>query len=169
MPWSLISNDTKAQAAMQKAFDNAQMVTLSDWNHMTSDEIHDVAVTANIDPFCTDSILINGKGSVNCQDPAFIQSLVPPAILQLLGGGTLPFSNKGCAPLGRKFYNLMELTSMIWYLHRCGTSVPRLQHRVKFSRLTLEPDGLASTSSAPRQSLSLQVKSTIFSKNMILI
>lgn len=97
MPWPSISNDTNVQKAMQKAFDKPEMIMLSDWNHLTSQEVHDISVAANIDPFCTDSILVNGKGSVNCQDLAFIQSLIPPPILALLGG--LQYSAKGCAPL----------------------------------------------------------------------
>jgi hypothetical protein len=98
MPWKLISNDTKAQAAMQNAFNNPEMVVLSDWTHMTSQEIRDVSVAANIDPFCTDSVLVNGKGSVNCQPSSLIESLIPPPVLALLGPD-FPYSAKGCAPL----------------------------------------------------------------------
>lgn len=46
---------------------------------------------------CGDSILINGKGSVNCPGIPFIMSLVPPPVLPLLMGENL--TDKGCLPL----------------------------------------------------------------------
>jgi hypothetical protein len=87
MPWPSITNDTTVQEAMQKAFDKLEMVILSDWNHLTSQEVRDISVAANIDPFYTDSVLINCKGSINCQDLEFIESFIPPPIPALLGSG----------------------------------------------------------------------------------
>ncbi|KAH8815504.1 conidial pigment biosynthesis oxidase Arb2/brown2 [Xylogone sp. PMI_703] len=96
-PFDLISKDRSQQNKMEKAFNNPTMMTITDWSHFTSQEIRDVAVSANIDTICMDSILINGKGAVNCQDPKFIQTLIPPPIVPLLNG--LPYTDKGCLPL----------------------------------------------------------------------
>ncbi|RFU31991.1 hypothetical protein B7463_g4366, partial [Scytalidium lignicola] len=96
-PFGLISSDSGQKAAMKKAFNNPNMMMITDWSHFTSQEIRDISVSANIDPFCMDSILINGKGSVNCQDVAFLQTLIPPPLVPLLNG--LPYSDKGCMPL----------------------------------------------------------------------
>jgi hypothetical protein len=46
---------------------------------------------------CGDSILINGKGSVNCPGVPFIMSLVPPPVLPILLGQNL--TDKGCLPI----------------------------------------------------------------------
>jgi len=43
---------------------------------------------------CGDSILINGKGSVQCPGVEFLMSLVPPPVLPLLAGQNL--TDKGC-------------------------------------------------------------------------
>ncbi len=43
---------------------------------------------------CGDSILVNGKGSVNCPGVSFIMSLVLPPVLPILMGQNL--TDKGC-------------------------------------------------------------------------
>lgn len=43
-----------------------------------------------------DSLLINGKGSVNCQDQSLLNKLTPPPLLKLLNGSFV--SDKGCTP-----------------------------------------------------------------------
>lgn len=52
---------------------------------------------ANCSARCGDSILINGKGAVNCPGVPFLMSLVPPPVLPLLLGANL--TDKGCLPL----------------------------------------------------------------------
>lgn len=42
---------------------------------------------------CTDSILINGKGRVNCRDPAYLTAMVPAAMKSVLQG--MNFTAKG--------------------------------------------------------------------------
>lgn len=50
---------------------------------------------------CGDSILINGKGNVNCPGVPFLMSLVPPALEPVLQGQNL--TDKGCLPLTNTF------------------------------------------------------------------
>ncbi|OJJ30871.1 hypothetical protein ASPWEDRAFT_120138 [Aspergillus wentii DTO 134E9] len=92
-----ITNDTLAQFQIQKAIENPNLVLLSDWFHMTSEELRDIATSADIDPLCGDSILINGKGRVNCRDPGYLTSMVPPSLASILQG--MNFTTKGCLPL----------------------------------------------------------------------
>lgn len=45
----MISNDTEVQENLKKAELDPTPVMLSDWVHLTSEELRDVAVTANVD------------------------------------------------------------------------------------------------------------------------
>ena len=49
---------------------------------------------------CVDSLLINGKGSVNCQPQSLLNQLTPPPLLKILNGSTV--SDKGCTPPSQK-------------------------------------------------------------------
>jgi hypothetical protein len=48
-PFYLISNNTEDQGNLKSAELDPTPVVLSDWVHLTSDQLHDVAVSANID------------------------------------------------------------------------------------------------------------------------
>ena len=74
---------------MQNAEKKAQFAMLSDWDHLTSSEYRDVEVASGLDLFCVDSLLINGKGAVNCQPQAVLNALTPPPLLLLLNGSTV--------------------------------------------------------------------------------
>ena len=45
---------------------------------------------------CFDSLLVNGKGSVNCQPQELLNQLTPPPLLNLLNGSFV--SDRGCTP-----------------------------------------------------------------------
>ncbi|KAH7370139.1 laccase TilA [Rhexocercosporidium sp. MPI-PUGE-AT-0058] len=96
-PLGKISNSSEALHQLEEALDEAQPVLLSDWSHFTSERLTQVAEDANIDQLCGDSILINGKGSVNCPGVPFLMSLVPPPLLPILAGENL--TDKGCLAL----------------------------------------------------------------------
>ncbi|KAJ5367664.1 Multicopper oxidase type 2 [Penicillium brevicompactum] len=89
-----ISNDSAARNQMQKAIQDPNLLMLSDWFHNTSEELRQIALAANLDTICADSILINGKGRVRCVDPEYLTSLIPPQISPLLQGKNL--TDKGC-------------------------------------------------------------------------
>lgn len=100
---------------MQLASVNPELVFLSDWDHFTSAQLRDISIAADIDPLsvlhcficmdatantvlrCGDSLLINGKGNVNCPGVPFLMTLVPAAELPLLEGQNL--TDKGCLAL----------------------------------------------------------------------
>ena len=74
---------------MKQAEKKAQFALLSDWDHLTSSEYRAVEVDSGLDLFCVDSLLINGKGSVNCQPQELLNALTPPPLLKLLNGSTV--------------------------------------------------------------------------------
>ena len=74
---------------MQNAEKKVQFAMLSDWDHLTSSEFRDAEVASGLDLFCVDSLLINGKGAVNCQPQAVLNALTPSALLHLLNGSTV--------------------------------------------------------------------------------
>ncbi|CAG8048254.1 unnamed protein product [Penicillium olsonii] len=96
-----ISNDSLARSQIQKAFQDPQLLMISDWFHNTSEELRQISLSANIDTLCVDSILINGKGRVRCVDPGYLTSLVPPPLSPLLQGQN--FTAKGCLPTHNTF------------------------------------------------------------------
>jgi len=49
---------------------------------------------------CLDSLLINGKGAVNCQPQALLNNLTLPPLLKLLNGSFV--SDRGCTPMSPK-------------------------------------------------------------------
>ncbi|KAJ5347482.1 Multicopper oxidase type 2 [Penicillium brevicompactum] len=89
-----ISNDSAARNQIKKAIQDPKLLMLSDWFHNTSEELREIALSANLDTICADSILINGKGRVRCVDPEYLTSLIPPQISPLLQGKNL--TDKGC-------------------------------------------------------------------------
>ena len=89
-PFQLIANSTSSDvAAMQKAETKAQFALLSDWDHLTSSEYRAIEEASGLDLFCVDSLLINGKGAVNCQPQSVLNALTPPPLLALLNGSTV--------------------------------------------------------------------------------
>ena len=89
-PFGLIANSTESSInEMKEAEKKAQFAMLSDWDHLTSSEYRAVEVASGLDLFCVDSLLVNGKGSVNCQSQALLNALTPPPLLALLNGATV--------------------------------------------------------------------------------
>ncbi|GAB1315221.1 Multicopper oxidase [Madurella fahalii] len=98
-PFSLITADEKSLRAIEMAAAHPQPLLLGDFRHTTSYEIHRITREADIELTCYDSILFNGKGSVECWSPEKINSLLTPqqrGILQ--AGGATNFTPKGCIP-----------------------------------------------------------------------
>ncbi|OQE38914.1 hypothetical protein PENCOP_c007G01199 [Penicillium coprophilum] len=94
---SMISNDTRAHFQINNAIRDPELLMISDWFHNTSEELRDIAVSANIDTLCADSILINGKGRVRCVDSAYLTTLTPAPLVPLLQGKN--YTEKGCLPV----------------------------------------------------------------------
>ena len=91
---------------MKKAEASAKPVAVSDWTHLTSDEFLAAEEATGYDILwgllatfllakssqcssCVDAILINGKGSINCQSQQTLNQLTAPPLKKLLNGSTV--------------------------------------------------------------------------------
>ncbi|KAJ5279857.1 hypothetical protein N7478_005229 [Penicillium angulare] len=104
-PVSMISSDPTDIEAMENARRDPQLVLLSDWDHLTSDAYMQAEMDTGYDIFCSDSILVNGQGSVYCKDPEELTDMQAPEVKAILQGfwehhpDALPGNlNSGCIP-----------------------------------------------------------------------
>ena len=88
-PFGSISNNSSDIQLMQRAEYNPKLVLISDWNHFTSQEFLKIEKEANIDDFCMDAILVNGKGSEICLPQSEVDALTSPSLAPILNGTTL--------------------------------------------------------------------------------
>ncbi|GAD99533.1 laccase-1 [Paecilomyces variotii No. 5] len=95
-PFSLISNDSDELEVMRKAEDNTKPIILSDWRHLPSQKVWDAEEATGLDAYCANSLLINGKGSVNCLPRETINEFTSAAVKQVLNGSQL--TDMGCIP-----------------------------------------------------------------------
>ncbi|KAJ5691255.1 hypothetical protein N7488_011990 [Penicillium malachiteum] len=95
-PFSMISDDPAEISAMEEARRDPQIVVLSDWDHLTSDAYMQAERESGYDLFCSDSILINGQGSVYCKDPQELTDMQPAQIRAAINA---TLTDKGCDPL----------------------------------------------------------------------
>ncbi|EDN10655.1 predicted protein [Histoplasma mississippiense (nom. inval.)] len=95
-PFHKISDSEEEVERMRKAMLNPKTIFVSDWHHMTSKEYLQVSLDSGIDNFCTDSVLINGKGSVICKTQDELNKLTRPDQRNLLKDENL--TDKGCLP-----------------------------------------------------------------------
>jgi FtsP/CotA-like multicopper oxidase with cupredoxin domain len=65
-PFHLISSSKAAINAMIEAEKNVKPLAISDFNHFSSSQKLDMSYAAGLEDSCYDSILFNGKGSVQC-------------------------------------------------------------------------------------------------------
>lgn len=66
-PFHMISPDPQVQQRLREAEKGATPLLISDFTHLTSDEKWDMTQKAGLEISCYDSVLFNGKGSVQCQ------------------------------------------------------------------------------------------------------
>ncbi|KAJ5378929.1 laccase-1 [Penicillium cosmopolitanum] len=95
-PFKLISSDESKVEAMLQAERQTRPLILSDWRHLTSEQVWEAEVASGLDAPCVNSLLINGKGSVNCFDQNFINQMTSPAVKALLQGNNL--TDIACPP-----------------------------------------------------------------------
>ncbi|SLM39593.1 Multicopper oxidase, type 3 [Lasallia pustulata] len=95
-PFHLISSHDDDIKAMQKAEKNPALMLVTDWDYLTSWEYMDLQAKTNLSNFCSDSILVNGKGNVYCPGLDFLVSLETPYVQYALGN--VPVTAKGCFP-----------------------------------------------------------------------
>ncbi|KAI0768684.1 Cupredoxin [Trametes elegans] len=87
--------DVKAMVAAEA---NTHIFTVMDWRHRTSTEVNQIWETANVEPLCVDSILINGRGAVVCPPEEELK-----AFADARGFGDL--TPKGCLPIDSPIIN----------------------------------------------------------------
>ncbi|RMZ86951.1 hypothetical protein DV736_g5826, partial [Chaetothyriales sp. CBS 134916] len=95
-PFSLISNNSVDIQQMQEAEANVETILTSDWNRLTFNEFWEIQKSANIDNSCTDSFILNGKGSQYCLSTAELTENEAVQVSQILGSTSL--TAKGCIP-----------------------------------------------------------------------
>ncbi|KAI5920541.1 multicopper oxidase [Camillea tinctor] len=98
-PYSAITDDPVSLAAIADAERNRIPMLLSDWRHITSDREWEISQESRIEHICFDSILVNGKGNVNCVPPEQQSALMTPgqkALLSRVPGAQL--TDKSCLP-----------------------------------------------------------------------
>ncbi|MCJ1399074.1 hypothetical protein MMC11_002276 [Xylographa trunciseda] len=110
-PFGMITNNSNGIAAMKRAEANPKAVLISDWDKYTSAEYTSAEQASNLDLFCVDSILVNGKGAINCQPQALLNSLVNPNLGHLLMAANLTVSDKGCTPLNQAAFTEGEFNN----------------------------------------------------------
>ncbi|PNY22482.1 Uncharacterized protein TCAP_07121 [Tolypocladium capitatum] len=96
--WSHISNNTNDIRAMAKAAVNPELIIVSDWSRLTSDEYWKANIQSGLQLFCVDSILINGKGEVYCPPMDLLDAETVPDIKKYAFGPGGHVTDKGCFP-----------------------------------------------------------------------
>ncbi|KAI5363187.1 putative multicopper oxidase, type 1, multicopper oxidase, copper-binding, cupredoxin [Septoria linicola] len=101
-PFDRITSDSASLNALMRAEDNPQFVMVTDWQHVTSNELMAIQNRTNIDVYCAQSMLFNGHGAVNCLTTEQQRAALAPPFQQLYGPqGPLAgswFTPSGCAP-----------------------------------------------------------------------
>ncbi|KAL4860473.1 Cupredoxin [Aspergillus spectabilis] len=113
---SLITNDTFEQIQIYNAIQSPTM-------------LRKVAVSADIDTLCADSILINGKGRVNCRDPGVLTNMVPDSVKSVLQG--MEYTEKGCLRLTNTY-------AQTTFAHNFSAIPPSLFNECHAARLTIK-------------------------------
>lgn len=98
-PYALITNSSRSQAAITAAEKKRIPLLLSDWRHVTSMDEWASSQQTGMETPCFDSILINGKGRVQCSSKDERDKLITDAqkaILGIVPGAEL--TDKSCLP-----------------------------------------------------------------------
>lgn len=77
-PFHMISDDPEEIAAMERAADDPIVILASDWSYYNSTQYKKAVEKSQLQIFCVDSILINGKGSVFCPEHQWLIDMQLP-------------------------------------------------------------------------------------------
>ncbi|KAF1931350.1 multicopper oxidase [Didymella exigua CBS 183.55] len=84
---------------LEEAEASAAPLLLSDWRHRTSEETWADQLASGLESaICMDSLLVNGKGAVDCWSREEITKFTSPGIAPVLTLGGLEMTDKGCFP-----------------------------------------------------------------------
>ena len=83
---------------LEEAEASTMPLMLSDWRHRTSDQTWDDELAANFETaICMDSLLLNGKGAVDCWSRAEINKFTSPAVAPIFAANGIQMTDKGYA------------------------------------------------------------------------
>lgn len=80
---------------LEEAEANVAPMMLSDWRHRTSEQTWRDTVASGLEAICMDSLLLNGKGAVDCWSREEINAFTGPGIKPILQQANLTLTNKG--------------------------------------------------------------------------
>lgn len=81
---------------LEEAEAQVKPLLLSDWRHRPSQLTFNDTIASGIDTQnCMDSVLVNGKGAVDCWPRSQIDEFVSPAVAPLLTTSGLKLTDKG--------------------------------------------------------------------------
>ncbi|KAH9906009.1 multicopper oxidase [Xylariomycetidae sp. FL2044] len=98
-PFNMITDNPVSLYAMEKAQEKRVSVMLSDWRQIISDKEWEISMESHIEHPCFDSLLVNGKGSVNCvpaEKQAGLMTAGQKDLLSVAPNATL--TDKSCLP-----------------------------------------------------------------------
>ena len=82
--------------ALQQAEDNVSPLVVSDWRHVTSDQTWQYSLDSGFESaLCQDTILLNGKGYIDCWSKADLTKYTNPAWAPILQQMNLTITAKG--------------------------------------------------------------------------
>ncbi|KAL4893767.1 multicopper oxidase-domain-containing protein [Aspergillus ambiguus] len=118
-PFSLITNNTDELQAMRAAESKTRPVMLSDWRQLTSGELWAAEEATGLDAYCANSLLINGKGSIDCLSQKQLNKFTTAAQRSILGNSS--FTDIGCLPPTNRLgqgdfpHNLSAIVPSMYY------------------------------------------------------
>lgn len=81
---------------LEDAEENVSPLILTDWRHRTSEQTWNDQVASNVQSAaCMDSLLVNGKGAVNCWSRQEITASVNQDVAPILQANGLQLTDKG--------------------------------------------------------------------------
>ncbi|KAF2003681.1 multicopper oxidase [Amniculicola lignicola CBS 123094] len=84
---------------LEEAERDAKPIILTDWRHTTFEKTWALQLASGIESsICVDSILLNGKGAVNCWSREDITKYTSPAVAPMLQQMNATITAKGCVP-----------------------------------------------------------------------
>ncbi|KAI3572369.1 Cupredoxin [Fusarium oxysporum f. sp. albedinis] len=98
-PFHLISSNIQVERRLEEAEKGIKPLLVSDFTHLTSDEKWEMTQRAGLEISCYDSVLFNGKGSVQCQNMHDLEThlnQVQRDYLATVRGASI--TDKGCFP-----------------------------------------------------------------------
>jgi len=95
-PFHLITENPIEQRQLEHAEKRTSPVLLSDWRQLTSEQLWNAEKASRRDAFCSNALMINGKGSIHCLSRSTLDEYTTAPQKMVLGGQTL--TDIGCLP-----------------------------------------------------------------------